>query len=130
MLAAMARNRFTVQALMPFLVVAVLALGGLAAWLVVHGPPRSPWDTPHRVAERQVREQRAGWEVRYFEAGSGPIVCGYAAPRSRNGDTHEPVAFVSSLGRVLFADDPLSAEFRDLKQRHCPGFAQSPPNPR
>ena len=126
----MARARITVRALLPLLGIAVLILGGLSLWLFVHErAARSP-ETPFQRAERQVREQRgADWEVRYVEAGSGPAVCGYAAARNRSGATYEPVAFISRIGRVLFADEPLPTEFRDLREQFCPAFARSPTAP-
>lgn len=127
MLTGMANPRSSVRTLIPVLGIAVLVLGALCLWLVIDGAPPSPRETPHRMAERQIREQRgADWEVRYVEAGSGPVVCGYAAPRNRPGAQQEPVAFISRLGRVLFADDPLSGEFRDLREQFCPGFARAP----
>ena len=130
MLAAMARSRFTVRTLVPLLGLAVLVLGGISLWLVISGAPGPSREAPTLMAERQVREQRGpDWEVRYVEDGSGPVLCGYAAPRNRAGTTYEPVAFISRRGRVLFADEPLQNEFRDLKQRYCPGFAQSPRPP-
>ncbi len=130
MLAGMARPRITVRALLPVLGIAVLLLGGLSLWVFVHERTVRSSETPIQRAERQVKEQRGGdWEIRYVEAGSGPALCGYAAPRNRGGATHEPVAFISRLGRVLFADEPLPTEFRDLRQQFCPAFARSPVAP-
>ena len=130
MLAVMARSRFPVRTMVPVLGIAVLVLGGISLWLVISGTPRSSRKAPIQIAERQVREQRgAHWEVRYVEDGSGPVLCGYAAPRNRAGATYEPVAFISRRGRVLFADDPLPTEFRDLREQFCPAFAQSPTAP-
>lgn len=124
----MARARFNVRTLVPWLGLAVLVLGGVILWLVMSGTPLSSREPSHELARRQVREQRgADWEVRYIEATAGPVVCGYAAPRSHNGAGHRPVAFISRLGRVLFADDPLPGEFRELQQTYCPGFAQASP---
>ena len=131
MLAAMARNRFTVRTLVPVRGIAVLILGGLSAWVFVRERAARSAETPFARAERQVREQRGpDWEVRYVEAGAEPAVCGYAAPRNRRGGaTHEPVAFVSRIGRILFADEPLPTEFRDLTEQFCPAFARSPRPP-
>ena len=127
---AMARPRITVKALLPFLGLAVLILGALSMWLFVHERSARPQERPFERAERQVREQRgADWEVRYVEAGTGPAVCGYAAPRIRSGVTQEPVAFISRVGRVLFADEPLPTEFRDLREQFCPAFARAPAPP-
>ena len=130
MLAAMARNRFTVRTLVPVLGIAVLILGAVSVWVFVHERTARSAETPFERAERQVREQRGSdWEVRYVEAGAEPALCGYAAPRNGAGATHEPVAFVSRIGRILFADDPLPTEFRDLTQQFCPAFARSPRPP-
>lgn len=126
----MARARITVKGLLPVLGVAVLILGGLSLWLFVQQRTARSVETPFERAERQVREQRGpDWEVRYVEAGAAPAVCGYAASRNRGGATHEPVAFVSRIGRILFADDPLPTEFRALTQQFCPAFARSPKPP-
>lgn len=128
MLEAMARSRFNVKTLIPWLAAVVLLLGGLILWLAATGGRPVSREPAHRMAERQIREQRGNdWEVRYIEAGSGPVLCGYAALRYRPGPPDQPVAFISRVGRVLFADDPLPAEFRDLRQRYCPGFIQAPP---
>ncbi|WP_309629159.1 hypothetical protein [Brevundimonas sp.] len=130
MLAVMARNRFTVRTLVPVLGVAVLVLGAFGVWVFVHERTVRSSERPFQRAERQVREQRGGdWEVRYVEAGSGPAVCGYAAPRNRGDATHEPVAFISRIGRILFADEPLPTEFRALREEFCPAFARSPAAP-
>ena len=130
MLGAMARNRFTVRTLVPVLGIAVLVLGAVSVWVFVHDRTAGSAERPFDRAERQVREQRGrDWEVRYVEAGTGPAVCGYAAPRNRGGVTHEPVAFISRIGRVLFADEPLPGEFRDLTEQFCPAFARSPGPP-
>ena len=130
MLARMARNRFTVRTLVPVLGIVVLILGALSLWVLVHERTTRSAETPFARAERQVREQRGpDWEVRYVEAGAEPAVCGYAAPRNRGGATHEPVAFISRIGRILFADDPLPTEFRDLTEQFCPAFARSPTAP-
>ena len=126
----MARPRITVRALLPVLGLVILLLGGLSLWVFVHERTVRTSERPFQRAERQVREQRgADWEVRYIEPGSGPAVCGYAAPRNRGGATHEPVAFISRIGRILFADDPLPTEFRDLRQQFCPAFARTPAAP-
>jgi hypothetical protein len=126
----MARSRITVRGLLPILGAAVLILGVLSLWVFVREHTVRASETPFQRAERQVREQRGpDWEVRYVEAGAEPAVCGYAAPRNRAGVTHEPVAFISRIGRILFADDPLPTEFRDLRQQFCPAFARSPTAP-
>lgn len=130
MLAAMARSRFTVRTLVPILGVAVVVLGGLCAWVFIRQNLERPSETPFERAARQVMEQRGpGWEIRYIEAGADPAVCGYAAPRRRAGAPDQPVAFVSRIGRILFADEPLPTEFRDLRDRFCPALAQAPAAP-
>lgn len=124
----MTRRRLTVRTLVPVLGVAVLVLGGLCAWVFVQQHVERPSETPFERAARQVREQLGpGWEIRYIEAGADPAVCGYAALRSR-GEVDQPVAFVSRIGRILFEDEPLPTEFRDLRERFCPALArpQSP----
>ena len=132
MLAGMARNRFTVRTLVPLLGIAVLVLGGLCAWVFVHDRTTRSVETPFARAERQVHEQRgADWEVRYIEAGTGNgrAVCGYAGPRNGREAKHPPVAFISRLGRILFADEPLPTEFRDLTRQFCPAFTRNPVPP-
>lgn len=127
----MARPRITVRALLPVLGAAVLILGALSLWLLAQQRAERSAETPFERAERQVQEQRGSdWEVRYIEAGTGPAVCGYAAPRPGNAAADAPVAFVSRIGRILFADDPLPTEFRDLTEQFCPAFARSPGPPR
>jgi hypothetical protein len=125
----MARTRFTVRTLVPILGGAVLVLGGLCAWVFVRQNIERPSETPSERAARQVQEQRPGWEIRYIEAGADPAVCGYAAPRRRSGAPDQPVAFVSRIGRILFSDEPLPTEFRDLRDRFCPALAQAPAAP-
>lgn len=126
MLAAMASPRFPVRRLVPVLGVAVLLLGGLCVWVFVHERAARS-ETPFERAARQVREQRGpGWEIRYIEAGADPAVCGYAAPRDTGNAADQPVAFVSRIGRILFADEPLPTEFRDLRDRFCPAMTQAP----
>jgi hypothetical protein len=127
----MARPRITVRALLPVLGAAVLILGALSLWLFAQQRAERSAETPFERAERQVREQRGpDWEVRYIEAGTAPAVCGYAAPRPGTAAADAPVAFVSRIGRILFADDPLPTEFRDLTEQFCPAFARSPGPPR
>lgn len=127
MVRGMARNRITVRTLIPVLGIAVLVLGGLCAWVFVQQNIERRSETPFERAARQVREQRGpGWEIRYIEAGAEPAVCGYAAPRRQGATTHEPVAFVSRIGRILFADEPLPTEFRDLRDEFCPALVRDP----
>ncbi|CAN5205612.1 hypothetical protein BH09PSE1_BH09PSE1_18830 [soil metagenome] len=127
-------RRLSVQRLMLVMGALVLALGALSAWVVYTNarPPAQP--TADQRAVRQVREQRGrGFDVRYAEAGRGRAVCGYAGPRNRDGGAHvgglDAVAFVSRPNRILFSDDPLPVEFREMQQRFCPGFLANPIRP-
>ena len=105
-------------------------LGGLCAWVFVQQNVERPSETPFERAARQVMEQRGpSWEIRYIEEGAYPAVCGYAAPRRRGGTPDQPVAFVSRIGRILFADEPLPTEFRDLRDRFCPALVRDPAPP-
>lgn len=114
--------------------VLVLGLGAASVWVLMHGhkPPTQP--TANERALRQVREQRgAGFDVRYAEAGRGRAVCGYAGPHTGEGAIRvsglDAVAFVSRPTRILFSDDPLPVEFREMQQRFCPGFLANPNRP-
>jgi hypothetical protein len=127
-------RRLTLRHVMLVMAVLVLGLGVLSVWVVYHSarPPAQP--TANERAVRQVREQRGrGYDVRYAEAGRGRAVCGYAGPRS--GDTAhgdgglDAVAFVSRPNRILFSDDPLPVEFREMQQRFCPTFLAAPNAP-
>jgi methyl coenzyme M reductase alpha subunit len=102
---------------------AVLVLGGLVAWRVVGQGRLSAAEPTGTRALRQVRaELGSGAEVRYIEAGLGPVSCGYAAASH----TARPVAFVSRPQRILFGDDALPREFAETRDRYCPGFARRP----
>lgn len=128
-------RRLKVQRVILVMGVLVLALGAVSAWLVYHNvqPPAQP--TANERALRQVREQRgAGFEVRYSEPGQGRALCGYAGPRTNGGAAGpggggDAVAFVSRPTRILFSDDPLPVEFREMQQRFCPGFLANPVRP-
>ena len=77
-------------------------------------------------ALRQVREQRGpSTELRYTQIGEGRVLCGYAG---RRGDA-AAVAFVSRPSRILFSDDPLQVEFRELRDRFCPDLPRTPTVP-
>ena len=104
---------------------AVVVLGGFSLYAVNHGARFGPRQTtPAERALSQVREQMgAEAEVRYVEAGRGRAACGYAGLKGRK----EAVAFVSRPNRILMGDDPLGAEFADMKAEFCPGF--NPPRP-
>ena len=93
MLAAMARNRFTVRTLVPVLGIAVLILGGLSAWVFVRERAARSAETPFARAERQVREQRGpDWEVRYVEAGAEPAT----AAGKTDGSEAKPVGLTNA----------------------------------
>ena len=38
--------------------------------------------------------------------------------------------FISVPNRILFSDDPLPTEFREMRERYCPGFLTPPPSVR
>jgi len=74
-------------------------------------------------ALRQVREQRGpSTELRYTQVAEGRVLCGYAG---RRGETAS-VAFVSRPSRILFSDDPLQVEFREVRDRFCPDLPRAP----
>ncbi len=102
----------------------LMALGGAGFWFATH---RTRLPEPEPAADRvrrQIREQAGrGAELRYAEAGARRAMCGYIG-RTRGG---EAVAFVSIPNRILFSDDPLPTEFRQMRQRYCPGFLRAPP---
>ncbi len=122
----MARRVIRTDRLIVVLGVVVLALGVVSLWAVSRGAGLS-FGPPTATARalQQVREQMGpSGEVRYAEAGEGRALCGYAG---RKGDGAAR-AFVSRPNRILFSDDPLSGEFRELRQRFCPGFLTPPPS--
>lgn len=106
------------------LALAVIAAGAFGAWrLMGDGALGRRTETAAERSLRQVRTElgrRA--EVRYIEAGVGPVSCGYAA----RGRGQPAVAFVSRPQRILFGDDPLPREFAETRDRYCPGFARRP----
>ena len=117
-------RRLNVQRLILELGVVVVALGAVGLWAssqgggLGFGPP-----TANARALQQVREQmgRSG-EVRYAAAGEGRALCGYAGRKGEAAAT----AFVSRPNRILFSDDPLKGEFREMQRRLCPGFLANP----
>ncbi len=124
-------RRLTVKRVIPMMAVLVIVLGGLSVWVIYRNarPPAQP--TANERALRQVREQRGGaYEVRYAEAGTGRAVCGYAGPLNHDqaygGGGVDAVAFVSRPNRILFSDDPLPVEFREMQKRFCPTFLARP----
>ncbi len=121
----MARRRLNLNRLMLVLGLMVLGLGLVSAWAVSQGA-RFGFDRPTdgERALRQVREQMGPTgEVRFAQAGQGRVLCGYAGLRGQG----RAVAFVSRPTRILFADDPLPGEFRQLQRQMCPGFPTAPP---
>ncbi len=113
--------------------VLVLGLGAVSAWVLTHADKPAAQPTANERTVRQVHEQRgAGFDVRYAEAGRGRAVCGYAGPRNAGAGTGDggldAVAFVSRPTRILFSDDPLPVEFREMQQRFCPDFLAQPRN--
>jgi hypothetical protein len=121
-------RRLNVQRLMLVMGVLVIGLGAVCAWVVYQrAEPAAQPDGNARVL-RQVREQRgAGFDVRYAETGRGRALCGYAGPRGTGpGRPADAVAFVSRPTRILFSDDPLPVEFREMQQRFCPDFLARP----
>jgi hypothetical protein len=127
-------RRLNVQRVMLTMGALVLALGVLVGWVVYSNLQPAPQPTANERAVRQVREQRGRtYDVRYAEAGLGRAVCGYAGPRNRNpavsAGGQDAVAFVSRPNRILFSDDPLPVEFREMQQRFCPDFLANPVTP-
>ena len=101
----------------------VLLLCAIGAWVAMR-PANTPSPEPagERVA-RQIRVQAGrGAELRYAEAGQRRAVCGYVG-RAPGGAA---VGFVSIPNRILFSDDPLPTEFREMRERYCPGFLERP----
>ena len=104
----------------------VLALCAIGAWLAMR-PANTPSPEPASTrVTRQIRIQAGpDAELRYAEAGQRRAVCGYMG-RVAGGPA---VGFVSIPNRILFSDDPLPTEFREMRQRYCPGFMQGPTQP-
>ncbi|WP_395649558.1 hypothetical protein [Brevundimonas sp.] len=119
-------RRLNVQRLMLVMAALVLALGGVCAWVIYDNARPAPQPTAGERAVRQLREQRGPEaEVRYAEAGRGRALCGYAGVRGQA----TAVAFVSRPNRILFSDDPMPVEFREVQQRFCPTFLSQPSAP-
>ncbi|MGH7028326.1 hypothetical protein [Brevundimonas sp.] len=98
----------------------VLLLGALSLVAVSQGARFGPKQaTPAERALSQVRAQMGpDAEVRYLETGKRRAVCGYAGIAGQK----QAVAFVSRPNRILMGDDPLGAEFAEMKAQFCPGF--------
>jgi hypothetical protein len=106
-----------------FVLILVIAVGA-GIWLMTQRSGIAPPEPPPLRAVRQIREQlgdRA--EPRYAEPGQKRAVCGYVG-RARGGPA---VGFISLPNRILFSDDPLPTEFREMRERYCPGFLTTPP---
>ncbi|WP_293828753.1 hypothetical protein [uncultured Brevundimonas sp.] len=105
------------------LVAGLLGLCAIGVWLMAWpegAPPPEPAD--QRVM-RQIRLQAGpGAELRYSEPGQRRAVCGYIG----RGPGAPATAFVSIPNRILFSDDPLPTEFREMRERYCPGFMAAP----
>jgi hypothetical protein len=100
------------------------ALAGLSFWVMTHRARVAAPEPASARAMRQIRAQLGpGAELRYAEDGQRRAVCGYVG-RTRGG---EAVGFVSTPNRILFSDDPLPVEFRQMRMRYCPGFLTAPP---
>lgn len=109
------------------LAAAVLILGGVAVWMATHDNRVDPLEAPgDRVARQIAAQVGPGGVLRYAEPGQRRAMCGYVG-RTQKGDA---VAFVSIPNRILFSDDPLPTEFREMRQRYCPGFMTGPRSPR
>jgi hypothetical protein len=109
-----------------FVVAAAVALiaAAVGLWAMTHGTRVAPPEPASQRAVRQIREQLGrDAELRYSEVGQRRAVCGYVG-RTRGG---QAVGFVSLTSRILFSDDPLPTEFRDMRERYCPGFLTRPP---
>jgi hypothetical protein len=116
----MARGGIGTDQMIVVLGAAVLLLGALSLVAVSQGARFGPKQaTPAERALTQVKAQMGpDAEVRYLEAGKRRAVCGYAGIAGQR----QAVAFVSRPNRILMGDEPLGAEFAELKAEFCPGF--------
>lgn len=116
----MARGGIGKDQMIVVLGAAVLLLGALSLVAVSQGArfgPKQP--SPAERALAQVKAQMGpNAEVRYLENGKRRAVCGYAGIAGQR----QAVAFVSRPNRILMGDDPLGAEFAEMKAQFCPGF--------
>ena len=121
----MARRGIGTDQKIAVLGVAVLLLGALSLVALNQGARFGPKQaTPAERALTQVRAQMGPTaEVRYLENGKRRAVCGYAGVSGER----RAVAFVSRPDRILMGDDPLGAEFADMKAEFCPGFNAAAP---
>ncbi len=116
----MARGGIGTDQKIAVLGVAVLLLGALSLVALNQGARFGPKQaTSAERALAQVKAQMGPTaEVRYLENGKRRAVCGYAGMAGQKA----AVAFVSRPNRILMGDDPLGAEFAEMKARFCPGF--------
>jgi len=121
----MARGGIGTDQVIVVLGAAVLLLGALSLVALNQGARFGPKQaSPAERALSQVKAQMGpAAEVRYLEAGKRRAVCGYAGIAGQK----QAVAFVSRPNRILMGDEPLGAEFADMKAEFCPGF--NPPRP-
>ncbi|MFK0300135.1 hypothetical protein ACIQTU_13060 [Brevundimonas sp. NPDC090276] len=121
----MARGGIGKDQMIVVLGAAVLLLGALSLVAVSQGARFGPKQaTPAERALTQVKAQMGpGAEVRYLETGKRRAVCGYAGIAGQKA----AVAFVSRPNRILMGDDPLGAEFAEMKAQFCPGFNAAAP---
>lgn len=116
----MARGGIGKDQMIVVLGAAVLLLGALSLVAVSQGArfgPKQPTSAERALA--QVKAQMGpNAEVRYLENGKRRAVCGYAGIAGQK----PAVAFVSRPNRILMGDDPLGAEFAEMKAQFCPGF--------
>ena len=121
----MARGGIRTKRAIILLGAAVLLLAGVSVVALSQGArfgPKQP--TSAERALTQVKAQMGPEaEVRYLEAGQRRAVCGYAGITGER----RAVAFVSRPNRILMGDDPLGAEFEEMKTRFCPGFNRHAP---
>ena len=119
------RLRFRPSRFTALLAVLVLVLGAISLYALSQGArfgPNQP--TASERALTQLRDQLGPTaELRNVEPGAGRALCGYGG---LHGDPRA-VAFVSRPSRILLSDDPLGAEFRELRDRFCPGFNRASP---
>lgn len=116
----MARGGIRTNRAIILLGAAVLLLAGISVFALSQGARFGPQQaTPAERALMQVKAQMGPTaEVRYLENGKRRAVCGYAGMAGEK----QAVAFVSRPNRILMGDDPLGAEFADMKAQFCPGF--------
>lgn len=116
----MARGGIRTNRTIILLGAAVLLLAGISVLALNQGARFGPKQaTPAERALTQVRAQMGpDAEVRYLENGKRRAVCGYAGIAGQK----PAVAFVSRPNRILMGDDPLGAEFAEVKAQFCPGF--------